>query len=273
MPSSWPTFVPYLSEFPHAIHVAVDVQSYAYGDRRAAINCLDDEPGDATPSQAGGWVVHEIHAHFRPCVYFSLSSKSAVQSSVNSSLAGAHLGGTHVFYWCADWTFYAHLDAGCDAVQWTDKYQGRNIDGSTVDSAFVNAKPPAPKIVCFKSGWQHSSLCLHVRAQAAALGQAVAKETGYLKVSNANENAIQVKLSPLTKQLGVIESRIGVEIKKHEWSSLSVSATNAAKLQVQIAPLEKQLTPIKARATLEANKIKTLETQLQAILHKYGYYR
>ncbi len=181
---SWPTYFDYRGHFPYV--VAVMVQSSFHGIRGAARSCLDVEPGDATPSEAGPWAVQEVHLGFKPCVYGSLSEFSAINSSIGSSHPA-----DHVFRWCADWTYYAHLDNGCDAVQWTNHYGNRNIDGSTVTYAFVGKTtkpppPPPPKNICFGKHWQHTTYCNTIRRQDANRGRQIKQQMSFAHVSQAN---------------------------------------------------------------------------------------
>lgn len=130
----WPTFLPLRSAFPaaHTISIAI---SWGY---RA--DCLDVEPGDATPAQAGAWARADIAAGFpRPCLYSDLSEMPAVKAS----LVAAGLTRDRYLLWLAWYRFRPGLVAGYDAVQWTDHAFGRNLDESTVAINFVQfAHPP-----------------------------------------------------------------------------------------------------------------------------------
>jgi hypothetical protein len=133
----WPTFASLVKAFPRALHVSIAIASH-YGAR-----CLDIEPGDAVPSQATGWyrLVHS-EGVVRPCFYTSLSEMPAVRANLSSH----GIGRSQVLLWDANWTYKAHLDAGYDATQWTDHALGRNLDESTVTTAFAGVKPaPKPK--------------------------------------------------------------------------------------------------------------------------------
>lgn len=109
--------------------------------------CLDDEPGDATPSEAAPWVLADIRAGVKvPCVYASLSNMPAIEANLAATLGAGWR--VHVLLWDADWTFFLHLDAGFDCTQWTDHGpQGQNYDESTCKTSFFGAplKPPKPK--------------------------------------------------------------------------------------------------------------------------------
>lgn len=129
--------------FPHAALVSI-TPTASFTPAR----CLDDEPGDATPGESGGWVLADIRAGVaKPCEYASLSNMGAVKANLASTLGAGWR--TRVFLWDADWTFGAHLDAGFDCTQWTDHGpQGQNYDESTCSRAFFGIapkpKPPGP---------------------------------------------------------------------------------------------------------------------------------
>src|SRR5215472_3810027 len=71
----WPTYNQLKSMFPnaHLLSIAVFPQNHA--------ECLDIEPGDATPQQAPDWVKMELHRGVhRPAVYCSVSVMRQVLS-------------------------------------------------------------------------------------------------------------------------------------------------------------------------------------------------
>ena len=124
---------------------------------------------------------------------------------------------------------------------------------------------------CFGSGWTHNSTCDRVRMQDAIKGQEIAKENGYLKVSEANAAKIQSSLTPIQKQQATVEARLTVEVKNRHWSEVAVSAQNLAALAGKAAPLLKALAPIQARETVEKKAIALDTMELDASLKKYGY--
>lgn len=131
----WPTFPSLASAFPNAYRISIAVNASHYAQ------CLDVEPGDATPAQVAGWITADkAHGYSKPCVYSSLSEWAQIRAAVSSAtLAG-------VYKWDADWTYSAHLDAGYDATQWTDHYNGTNVDASTVTYAFAGKTAPKPNV-------------------------------------------------------------------------------------------------------------------------------
>jgi hypothetical protein len=129
---SWPTFEngELRRRCPDARLVSVAVAS------RHNAECLDVEPGDATPADAPGWVrrAHERGIK-RPIVYAAAGEMNAVLSALDA--AGIHPDAYRV------WT--AHVGAGkhvcgpgtcglipvkADATQWTFTSGGRNLDES-----------------------------------------------------------------------------------------------------------------------------------------------
>lgn len=137
----WPTFLPLRHRWPQAHTVSIAISARDHAD------CLDVEPGDATPSEVAGWVRADIKAGWRkPCVY---SSWWEFHDQVTPALAQAHISRSQVWEWDADYTYWPHIDAGFDATQWTDRALGRNLDESLVTRAFLSiahpALTPAPK--------------------------------------------------------------------------------------------------------------------------------
>lgn len=130
---------------PHVLTVAVFASDNA--------DALDVEPGDATTGQAPGWVdrQHSL-GDTRPAVYGSVSEWPTLIADLAAH--GAYRS------WTAHYDGVPHrctracnpqLPAGwqADATQWTDNYQGRNVDASNVaadfwDTVQVAAAPPAP---------------------------------------------------------------------------------------------------------------------------------
>lgn len=166
----WPTYLPLRRAYPkaHTISIAINASNHA--------DCLDVEPGDASPSQAAGWVKADIKAGFKkPCVY---SSYWEFVNQVRPDLAAAGISRSSIFEWDADYTYTAHIDAGFDATQWTDRALGRNLDESTVTLAFLSiAQPPyrpaRPLPVCFTHRLSRSA-CSAVKAKIAAAVRAQA---------------------------------------------------------------------------------------------------
>ena len=211
---SWPTYWDYKGHFKYVVAVMVNAQHY--GVHGAARSCLDVEPGDATPSEAGPWDEQEIDLGFVPCDYGSLSEWPAIDQSIRA--AGVAI--STVDKWDADWTYTYHLDSGYQATQWTDHYANRNIDGSAVSYAFVGkgVTPTKPSVRCYHKGWpvptSDRTLCLKVRAHDAFLGQQRAKEAAYLKVSDTNLAAIEARIKTESTQESAFNAQLQADLKK-----------------------------------------------------------
>lgn len=132
----WPTFLPLRSRYPsaHTVSIAVTARNHA--------DCLDVEPGDATPSQAGPWARADLAAGFpKPCLYSDLSHMPQVKANLAAWLGSNWRA--RVFLWLAWYRYTPGLVTGYDAVQWTDHAYGRNLDQSTVSLQFLSiAHPP-----------------------------------------------------------------------------------------------------------------------------------
>ena len=100
--------------------------------RDYAASVLDVEPGDATPSQAGSWAWHRLHAspHAVARIYTNRTEWPAVHAAVNRLPASMR---ARVHWWIADPTGHPHIVAGASATQW---YWGPNYDISKVQPGF-----------------------------------------------------------------------------------------------------------------------------------------
>lgn len=178
----WPTYLGLRAAFPsaHTLSIAINASHHA--------DCLDVEPGDAVPSQAGSWARSDIAAGFsKPCLYSDLSNMSAVKSS----LAGAGLARSRYVLWLAWYRNVPGLVAGYDIVQWTDHAYGRNLDEDTFAlSALTVAQPPyvAPKPTpplpwCYTHR-RAASTCAAVKAKIASDQRAIAASRAALADKN-----------------------------------------------------------------------------------------
>lgn len=131
----WPTFLPLRKRYPQAHTISIAVTATHHAD------CLDVEPGDATPAQAPGWVKADRKAGWkRPCVY---SSYWEFTSQVRPLLIRAGIKRAQVYEIDADYLGCPRLDASFDATQCTDHAYGRNLDESVVTPGFLSlAQPP-----------------------------------------------------------------------------------------------------------------------------------
>lgn len=132
---SWPTYEPLRRAFPRAHTISIAVSASHHAD------CLDVEPGDASPSEAPGWIRADRAAGFaKPCLYSSLSPWD---TDLFPILRAAGIPRSEYFAWDAHYDGFAHVDSGFDATQWTDTCLGRNLDCSTVTLPFLSiAQPP-----------------------------------------------------------------------------------------------------------------------------------
>ncbi|MHB1950250.1 MAG: hypothetical protein ACYCQK_02095 [Acidiferrobacteraceae bacterium] len=165
------------SHAQHAISIAIQASFRA--------DCLDVEPFDATPAQAGPWVLSDIRAGFRkPCLYSDLSEMPAVQASLRQSLGAGWRA--RVFLWLAWYRRIPGLVPGYDAVQFDDHCLGRNLDCSTVSLAFLSiAQPPykpAPPL----------PMCVHRRESRAACSVARAKIASDQRAAAASARALRI---------------------------------------------------------------------------------
>lgn len=138
----WPTFSSLRSLWPSAHTVSVAISAGYRAD------CLDVEPGDATPSEAPGWVRADKQAGWsKPCLY---SDWYEWTTGLDPALEHAGIALTSVYRWVASYVGTPQLLAGYDADQYTDHCLGRNLDCSLVLRSFLSIahpplRPPAPK--------------------------------------------------------------------------------------------------------------------------------
>ncbi len=95
-------------------------------------NALDVEPGDATPAGAAAWVSAKLthDPSSNAIVYTFKNDWGQVISDIGALPAWMH---SHVKYWIADPTGYAHVLPGASATQW---YWGKDYDISTAEPGF-----------------------------------------------------------------------------------------------------------------------------------------
>jgi hypothetical protein len=136
----WPSWQPMVDRFPHLASLGRVVPIAVNTSEKARI--LDVETGDASAEQAGPWVKGMIAEGVHdPGVYCSRAAMPAVKAS----LAAAHLDRSEYVLWVADWTYHAHLPAGYEACQWTDKPAGAGSDDESLCSdEFFPPLPPVP---------------------------------------------------------------------------------------------------------------------------------
>lgn len=150
---NWVT-VPELQRlFPHAHLLSITIGAAVDAD------CLDVESGDATVSQAPGWVKRQLaRKYYRPAVYANASTMPVLLAALES----AGIGRAQVRLWSAHYGLGAHICGPhtcgypgivpCDGTQWTPNALGRDLDESLLLGDFF-APPPEPpvKITSWKS--------------------------------------------------------------------------------------------------------------------------
>ena len=133
----WPTFRDLEKFWPHAKRLSIAVTSSADAE------CLDVEPGDATPADAPGWVRRQQRRGLRqPVIYCSLSMVPAVLQALDN----AGIKRSEIRLWTAHYTHEPHrCGPGCgmamptkaDATQFTDHSGGRSLDESLCAPGFL----------------------------------------------------------------------------------------------------------------------------------------
>ncbi len=103
--------------------------------------CLDIETGDATPWDAPGWVRRQ-HARgvARPCLY----ANESTMPTVKVVLQRAGIERQAVRLWMAHYNGVTDVPAGFDAHQYTDHWEGRNVDASMCLDDFFSLPAPHP---------------------------------------------------------------------------------------------------------------------------------
>lgn len=131
----FPTFSPLVARFPNARHKSIAVSA----DEDADI--LDVESGDAVNSQAPAWFRRQkARGLALPGFYTSASNVPALLAT----LEAAGIKRDEYVLWVAHYTFVqpqAPLEQGGDAVQYTDRALGRNLDASICEPSFWHPTP------------------------------------------------------------------------------------------------------------------------------------
>lgn len=144
---AWPTFGELDEHFPKARRLSIAISASEDAD------CLDVEPGDASPADAPGWVRRQLERRHhdpsfynqdKPTVYGSASQGDEIRAVLD----GAGIARSAYFLWTAHYTFEPHLcgpdtcgevrSTEADATQWTDLALGRSLDQSVLTPQFFN---------------------------------------------------------------------------------------------------------------------------------------
>lgn len=133
----WPTFGAVKAQWPNAKHLGIAVFASDNAE------CLDCEPGDATPVQAPAWVKRQAARGVkRPVVYTSVSQAQYLLDV----LANSGVPRSAIRLWTAHYTGTAHrctpacgfgFKSTADATQFTDHSGGRSLDESLCAPDFL----------------------------------------------------------------------------------------------------------------------------------------
>jgi Putative peptidoglycan binding domain len=140
---SQPNYAYIVATFPQARHLSIAL--FAADDA----DCLDVEPGAASPSGVLGWVQRQ-HARgiARPCIYASVA---LMRDEIIPLIAPGAAAGWDLRLWTAHYGQGEHvcgpgtcgeLPADADGTQWTDNAMGRVLDQSLLLDDFFGT--PAP---------------------------------------------------------------------------------------------------------------------------------
>ena len=204
---AWPDYLGLRAAFPttHAISIAISARWHA--------DCLDIEPGDAVPSQAGPWAKADIAAGFKhPCEYGDLSEMPAIKASLAATF-GPNWHAVN-FLWLAWYRFVPGLVSGYDAVQWTDRALGRNLDESTVSLPFLTIAQPPYVAPTPKPAPQPPPVCFHKREAAATCAAVKAKVASDLRAAASSRRALHATNAALARNRCAKPYRRGVCIHK-----------------------------------------------------------
>lgn len=147
-PSSWPDFGVEGRLYPKLLAAGriVSITPTA-AEKARAIDC---ETGDARPPQVGPWIRQAIHdGVYLPIGYANESEMPAVIASVRA----AGVKDDEWIPWWARWTYAPGLTAGEKMRQWTDRYNGRNIDATSVLEMVFHGKPEPPHVNALHYEW------------------------------------------------------------------------------------------------------------------------
>ena len=129
---NWPTYARLVARFPNAKHLSIAVNAGELAE------CLDVEPGDATPAEVPGWVIRERGRLYKlgrtPWVYANASTMPAVKQALDR--AGINRADYHL--WVADYDGIAQIPAGFDAKQYESVERGSlDYDASVVRAGLL----------------------------------------------------------------------------------------------------------------------------------------
>lgn len=142
---SWPTYEPLVKLTPKKLHLAYAINAWSWGD------CLDDEPGDATPEQVEGWMdnIWKPVNTLKPAAYTSASAMGPMLLGITRPRStyltiSAHYTNTpHICSSVLCWPS-SPIAWTADATQWSDN--NGKWDSLLFEDYFFTAlpAPPAP---------------------------------------------------------------------------------------------------------------------------------
>jgi len=166
----------------HLITIAVRTSGVA--------RLLDVEPGDASPSQAGGWVKAMIGRHiWRPGIYANASTMPAVERSLQS----AGLSRSQYVLMVAEWDGNPTVPGGFDAKQW------RSTQSLDFDSFLTSFFSQPQRTICWgKGSTPTSSTCKGIEKRANTAWQSYKNTEHTLGMRHTELKNVQANISKLS---------------------------------------------------------------------------
>lgn len=138
---SQPNYAWIVATFPNAYHLSISI----FGNDA---DCLDIEPGAATPAMAASWYQRQVARGIaRPCFYASASTMAA---DILPVITAAGFPRASIRLWSAHYGDGEHIcgPSSCglvpidmDGTQWTSAAMGRNLDQSRLHGDFFAGSP------------------------------------------------------------------------------------------------------------------------------------
>lgn len=181
--------------YPNHRHLSIAVHP------RDDADCLDVETGDASPDDVPGWVRRQ-HGRgvARPWVYANTSTWPAIKTA----LQAGGIGRGEIIKWRADFDGVAALLPDDDAKQFTNHWEGRNVDASIVrDDAFRLMREHVPPRYRSKPNARRRSVLAKIKPHPKITAAAGGGTGGVAVVA--------------------LLAQAGVHLSAAEWSAISVA--------------------------------------------------